>query len=103
MLNFDDIFLVGFKNAKTIKMEHEKKVELVRKLEMRRADYVKTEKAKKEVEKLESQMMVASQTIDSTSAEIVKLREIELYPQLIELVKGLVFSFSLVHFSIFYT
>jgi len=84
-------------------MEHEKKVELVRKLEMRRADYVKTEKAKKEVEKLESQMMVASQTIDSTSAEIVKLREIELYPQLIELVKGLVFSFSLVHFSIFYT
>jgi len=97
------IFFVGFKNAKTIKMEHEKKVELVRKLEMRRADYVKTEKAKKEVEKLESQMMVASQTIDSTSAEIVKLREIELYPQLIELVKGLVFSFSLVHFSIFYT
>lgn len=73
-------------------MEHEKKVEVLRKLEMRRADYVKTEKTKKEVEKLESQMMVASQTMDSTSAEIIKLREIELYPQLIDLVKGLVFS-----------
>ncbi|XP_061367717.1 protein ALTERED PHOSPHATE STARVATION RESPONSE 1-like isoform X1 [Gastrolobium bilobum] len=77
------------KNAKTIKMEHEKKVALLRKLEMKRADYVKTEKTKKEVEKTESQMMVASQAIDSTSAEIIKLREIELYPQLIELVKGL--------------
>ncbi|KAI5438736.1 protein ALTERED PHOSPHATE STARVATION RESPONSE 1 [Lathyrus oleraceus] len=77
------------KNAKLIKMEHEKKVAMVRKLEMRSADYLRTEKAKKEVEKLESQIMVSSQAIDSTSAEIVKLREIELYPQLIELVKGL--------------
>lgn len=78
-------------------MEHEKKAALLRKLEMKRADYVKTEKTKKEVEKLESQMVVASQAIDSTSAEIIKLREIELYPQLIELVKGLVLSFSVLH------
>lgn len=63
----------------------------LRKLELKRADYVKTEKTKKEVEKLESQMMVASQAIESTSSEIIKLRETELYPQLIELVKGLVF------------
>ncbi|KAK7406835.1 hypothetical protein VNO78_08469 [Psophocarpus tetragonolobus] len=77
------------KNAKTIKMEHEKKLAILRKVEMKRADYVKKEKTKKEVEKLESQMMVASQAIDSTSAEIIKLREVELYPQLIELVKGL--------------
>lgn len=59
---------------------------------MKRADYVKTEKAKKEVEKLESRMMVASQAIETTSAEIIKLRESELYPQLVELVKGLVLS-----------
>ena len=66
---------------------------MLRKLEMKRADYVKTEKMKKEVEKLESQMMVSSQAIESTSAEIIKLRETELYPQLLELVKGLVFQF----------
>ncbi|CAN0918789.1 Protein ALTERED PHOSPHATE STARVATION RESPONSE 1 [Linum grandiflorum] len=77
------------KNAESIKMEHEKKVGLFRKLEMKRADYLKTEKTKKEVEKLESQMMVASQAIESTSSEIIKLRETELYPQLLELVKGL--------------
>lgn len=62
----------------------------MRKLELRRADYLKTEKTKKEVEKLESQMMVASQAIETTSTEIIKLREIELYPQLLEFVKGLV-------------
>lgn len=61
---------------------------------MKRADYVKTEKAKKEVEKLESRMMVASQAIETTSAEIIKLRESELYPQLVELVKGLVLSLA---------
>lgn len=59
---------------------------------MKNADYIKTEKAKKEAEKLESQMMVALQTIETTSNEIIKLRESELYPQLFKIVKGLVFS-----------
>ncbi|KAL1820593.1 hypothetical protein ACET3Z_015462 [Daucus carota] len=76
------------KNAETLKMEHEKRVKQLRRLEMKRADYIKTEKSKKEVEKLESRMMVASQGIETTSAEIIKLRESELYPQLVELVKG---------------
>lgn len=73
----------------------------LRKLEMKRTDYVKTEKAKKEVEKLESQMMVASQAIETISAEIVKLRESELYPQLVNLVKGFVlYSFSQFIFTV---
>ncbi|KAK4368149.1 hypothetical protein RND71_011941 [Anisodus tanguticus] len=79
------------KHAEALKLEHEKKGAHARKLEMNRADYVKTEKAKKEVEKLESQMMVASQAIETTSAEIIKLRESELYPQLVDLVKGLMY------------
>lgn len=81
---------VVLQNAESIKMEHEKKVEHVRRLEMKRADYVKTEKAKKDVEMLESQLTVSSQAIHSASNEIIKLRETELYPQLVELIKGLV-------------
>ncbi|OMO83512.1 hypothetical protein COLO4_22458 [Corchorus olitorius] len=77
------------KNAEAIKIEHEKRVAQLRKLEVKRADYIKTEKTKKEVEKLESQMMVAAQAIETTSTEIIKLRESELYPQLLDLVKGL--------------
>ncbi|KAL8046899.1 hypothetical protein ABFX02_08G204000 [Erythranthe guttata] len=77
------------KNAEYMKIEHEKKAGMLRKLEMKNADYIKTEKAKKEVEKLESQMTVAVQAIETTSTEIIKLRESELYPQLFRLVKGL--------------
>ncbi|KAI9124184.1 hypothetical protein K1719_005484 [Acacia pycnantha] len=66
-------------NVETIKIEHEKKATTLRKLEMKRADYVKTWKTKKEVEKLESHMMVASQAIESTLAKIIKLRETKLY------------------------
>ncbi|KAL5821151.1 hypothetical protein ACOSQ3_023033 [Xanthoceras sorbifolium] len=77
------------KDAETIKIEHEKRVGQLRKLEVKRADYLKTEKTRKEVEKLESKMMVATQAIETTSSEIIKLRETELYPQLLDLVKGL--------------
>ncbi|KAG6397607.1 hypothetical protein SASPL_143777 [Salvia splendens] len=77
------------KNAESLKLEHEKRVAALRKLEMKNADYIKTEKAKKEVEKLESQMTVAVQAIETTSIEIIKLRESELHPQLLQLVKGL--------------
>ncbi|XP_047974204.1 protein ALTERED PHOSPHATE STARVATION RESPONSE 1-like [Salvia hispanica] len=76
------------KNAESLKLEHEKRVAALRKLEMKNADYIKTEKAKKEVEKLESQMTVAVQAIETTSIEIIKLRESELHPQLLQLVKG---------------
>ncbi|KAL9661125.1 hypothetical protein QQ045_025945 [Rhodiola kirilowii] len=75
------------KTAEMTKREHEKKVTLLRKLEMKRAEYLKTAKTKKEVESLESRLMVATQAIESTSLEIIKLRETELYPQLIEHVK----------------
>ncbi|XP_010465893.1 PREDICTED: uncharacterized protein LOC104746168 isoform X2 [Camelina sativa] len=77
------------KNAESIKMEHEKKVQQVRKLEAKKAENVKTEKAKKDVDKLDSSLMVSSQVIKSASNEIIKLRETQLYPQLVGLAKGM--------------
>ncbi|XP_071735311.1 protein ALTERED PHOSPHATE STARVATION RESPONSE 1-like isoform X1 [Rutidosis leptorrhynchoides] len=77
------------KNMEGLKIEHAKRAEQLRKMEINRSDYMKTEKVKKDVEKLESRMMVSSQAIESTSDEIVKLREKELSPQLVEIVKGL--------------
>ncbi|EPS68914.1 hypothetical protein M569_05851, partial [Genlisea aurea] len=81
------------KNAEHLKHEHEKKLNGLRKLEMKNGDYIKTEKAKKEVERLESQLMVALQAIQTTSSEIVKVRESELYPQLLSLVTGSMYDF----------
>ncbi|XP_077246252.1 pyridoxal-phosphate-dependent serine hydroxymethyltransferase, putative (DUF632) [Tasmannia lanceolata] len=77
------------KNAENMKIEHEKMVVLLRKQEAKGADYIKVEKSRKEIERLESRMMVVSQAMESTSAEIIRLREVELYPQLLELAKGL--------------
>ncbi|KAK9165124.1 hypothetical protein Scep_000315 [Stephania cephalantha] len=76
------------KSAGNLKIEHGKKVGQLRKQEVKGGDYVKTEKNKKEIERLESLMVVASQAMQTTSAEIIRLRETELYPQLLELVKG---------------
>ncbi|KAL5995642.1 hypothetical protein ACLOJK_025708, partial [Asimina triloba] len=77
------------KNAESAKLEHEKWVGLLRKQESRGSDYLKIECSRKEIEKLESRMMVSSQAIETTSDEIVRLREAELYPQLLDLAKGL--------------
>lgn len=74
-----------------MRIEHKKRVAQHRKHEVKGADYVKIEKSKKEVEKLDSRMIVASQAMETTSAEIIRVRESELYPQLLELVNGLVF------------
>ncbi|KAJ8499143.1 hypothetical protein OPV22_009695 [Ensete ventricosum] len=77
------------KNAEMIREEHEKRMSLLRKQEAKGADYVKVEKNKMEIERLESKMMVATQAIETTTSAIIKLRESELFPQLLELVTGL--------------
>lgn len=82
--------LLGFQNAESIKIDHEKKVAQLRKQEAKRAEHVKIEKRKKEIEKLENRMMVSAQSIETISEEIIRMREAELYPQLHELVQGLV-------------
>jgi len=72
------------------KQEHDKKVSLLRKQEVKGVDYLKMEKNKMEIESLESKMLVANQSIETTTSEIIRLRESELFPQLLELVAGLV-------------
>ncbi|XP_043709295.1 protein ALTERED PHOSPHATE STARVATION RESPONSE 1 [Telopea speciosissima] len=79
------------KNAESMKIEHKKRVTQLRKQEAKGSDYLKTEKNKKEIEKLESTLVVAAQAIETTAVEIIRLRESELYPQLLQLVNGLMF------------
>lgn len=77
------------KSYEGFKQEHDKKVGLLRKQEVRGVDYLKMEKNRMEMESLESKMLVATQSIDTTTSEIIRLRESELFPQLLELVAGL--------------
>ncbi|OAY77679.1 hypothetical protein ACMD2_06499, partial [Ananas comosus] len=77
------------KNYERNKEEHEKRVDLLRKQEIKGVDYVKVEKNRMEIERLESKMLVATQAIETTTAEIIRLRESELFPQLLDLVTGM--------------
>ncbi|KAK7262978.1 hypothetical protein RJT34_30561 [Clitoria ternatea] len=72
------------KNVEATKMEQQKK-----RAQLERADHEKMEKINKDVDKLKSQEMIISHAMETTNAEIIKLRETQLYPQLVELVKGL--------------
>nr|ACL54511.1 unknown [Zea mays] len=77
------------KSYEGYKQEHDKKVSLLRKQEVKGVDYLKMEKNKMEIESLESKMLVANQSIETTTSEIIRLRESELFPQLLELIAGL--------------
>ncbi|KAL6846039.1 hypothetical protein ACP4OV_023487 [Aristida adscensionis] len=77
------------KSYEGYKQEHDKKVGLLRKQEVKGVDYLKMEKNRMEIESLESKMLVATQSIETTTSEIIRLRESELFPQLLELVAGL--------------
>jgi hypothetical protein len=48
---------------------------------------------------LESKILVANQSIETTTSEIIRLRESELFPQLLELVAGLVQMLSSAFFT----
>ncbi|KAJ1693076.1 hypothetical protein LUZ63_009774 [Rhynchospora breviuscula] len=77
------------KSYEKVKEEHEKKVEALRKQEVKGGDYLKIEKNKLEIERLESKMLVGAQAIETTTSEIISLREAELFPQLLDLLTGL--------------
>ncbi|KAJ3684516.1 hypothetical protein LUZ61_013680 [Rhynchospora tenuis] len=88
------------KSYEKVKEEHEKKVEALRKQEVKGGDYLKIEKNKLEIERLESKMLVGAQAIETTTSEIISLREAELFPQLLDLLTGSVSSL-LLNFTIF--
>lgn len=77
------------KSCERMREEHEKRVNLLRKQELKGVDYLKVEKNKRDIESLESKMMVAAQAMEATTSEIKRLRESELFPQLLHLVNGL--------------
>ena len=87
-------------NYEGLKQEHDKKVGLMTKQEVWGVDYLKMEKNRMEMESLESKLLVATQSIDTTTSEIIRLRESELFPQVLELVAGSVPHYhhsSLIH------
>ncbi|XP_011621196.1 uncharacterized protein LOC18428275 [Amborella trichopoda] len=71
------------------KIEHEKKLELLRRQEGKGKDEIKLDKTKSSIKRLHSLIVVATQAVTATSSAIVKIRDDELAPQLVNLCCGL--------------
>ncbi|TVU31669.1 hypothetical protein EJB05_23367, partial [Eragrostis curvula] len=75
-----------FSNAReSVKIEHEKKLSTLQSLEYRGRDSAKLDKTKASINKLQSLIIVTSQAATTTSSAIVRVRDNELAPQLVEL------------------
>lgn len=77
------------KGEEITKSEHERRSQMLQKLEEEDHDWVKTEKTRSLVEKLQSDILSLQESISLTCSTISKLIDEELYPQLIALITGL--------------
>lgn len=73
------------KARESVKIEHEKKLSTLQSLEYRGRDSAKLDKTKASINKLQSLIVVTSQAATTTSTAIVRVRDTELAPQLVEL------------------
>ncbi|KAK3157150.1 hypothetical protein QOZ80_2AG0116850 [Eleusine coracana subsp. coracana] len=73
------------KARESVKIEHEKKLSTLQSLEYRGRDSAKLDKTKASINKLQSLIIVTSQAATTTSSAIVRVRDNELAPQLVEL------------------
>ncbi|KAG0493579.1 hypothetical protein HPP92_004573 [Vanilla planifolia] len=88
---------IEVKSCEKAKEEKDRRLSLLRRQEAKGIDYFKIQKNKREIERLESKLVVSCQAIEATSSEIVRLRDSELFPQLLELVNGLVSMWSVMY------
>ncbi|RCV10070.1 hypothetical protein SETIT_2G082300v2 [Setaria italica] len=77
------------KEFEVIKVTYQRKLAVLNRKKQRGVSSSSIEKTKSIVSHLHTKYIVDSQTIESTVAEINRLRDQQLYPKLLELVKGL--------------
>ncbi|XP_042491829.1 protein ROLLING AND ERECT LEAF 2-like [Macadamia integrifolia] len=77
------------KAGELMKLEYQRKVDLLNKHRKRGTNSEALEKTKAAVSHLHTRYIVDMQSLDSTVAEINHLRDDQLYPRLVELVKGM--------------
>ncbi|WOL12224.1 hypothetical protein Cni_G20990 [Canna indica] len=78
------------KDEELAKSQHKKIIQLLRKLEAGDYDFKKTERTRSDIEELQCRMVSLKESIGGTCLSISKLRDEELFPQLIEFAVGLV-------------
>ncbi|EOA23518.1 hypothetical protein CARUB_v10016712mg [Capsella rubella] len=79
------------------KIEHEKKLSQLQSQEYKGEDEAKLNKTKASITRLQSLIIVTSQAVTTTSTAIIRLRDTDLVPQLVELCHGFMYMWKSMH------
>ena len=77
-----------FQAGEIVRAVFDRKCRKLQQLSAKGTDQIAIDKVRVSVKKLDSQLMVALQSIDLASTTIQRLTNEELYPQLVELLEG---------------
>lgn len=80
-----------------VKIEHEKKLSALQSQEYKGGDESKLDKTKTSITRLQSLIIVSSEAVLTTSNAILRLRDTDLVPQLVELCHGLMYMWKSMH------
>ncbi|CAF2048766.1 hypothetical protein BRARA_I04159 [Brassica rapa] len=80
-----------------VKIEHEKKLSQLQSQEYKGEDAAKLDKTKASINRLQSLIIVTSEAVTTTSTAIIRLRDTDLVPQLVELCHGFMYMWKAMH------
>ncbi|KAL0848483.1 hypothetical protein Bca101_021730 [Brassica carinata] len=80
-----------------VKIEHEKKLSQLQSQEYKGEDAAKLDKTKASINRLQSLIIVTSEAVTTTSTAIIRLRDTDLIPQLVELCHGFMYMWKAMH------
>ncbi|ESQ39117.1 hypothetical protein EUTSA_v10001315mg [Eutrema salsugineum] len=80
-----------------LKIEHEKKLSKLQSQEYKGETESKLDKTKGSITRLQSLIIVTSQAVSTTSTAIIRLRDTDLVPQLVELCHGFMYMWKSMH------
>ncbi|XP_010508243.1 PREDICTED: uncharacterized protein LOC104784850 [Camelina sativa] len=80
-----------------LKIEHEKKLSKLQSQEYKGENEIKLDKTKGSITRLQSLIIVTSQAVSTTSNAIIRLRDTDLVPQLVELCHGFMYMWKSMH------
>lgn len=89
LLAWEKKLYLEVKEAEALRVELDRKYHLFRNQDAKNEDHTVIDKTRYTIKGLQTRMVVAIQAVDSASQQVQKLRDEELYPQLVELLNGL--------------
>lgn len=82
------LVVFGKQQAEALKGDLERKLAILRNQDQKNEDHNAIDKTRSTVKALQTRMVVAIQAVDHGYQQVQKLRDEELYPQLVDLLDG---------------